>query len=56
MATKQPSTLVEALNAFQQKHHAAGLDGSNPFYKSKYTTLSQALLAVQPATEFGLCH
>ena len=40
----------------QQKHHAAGLDGSNPFYKSKYTTLAQALLAVQPATEFGLCH
>ena len=56
MATKQPSTLIEALNAFQQKHHAAGLDGSNPFYKSKYTTLAQALLAVQPATEFGLCH
>jgi len=56
MTTKQPSTLVEALNAFQQKHHAAGLDGSNPFYKSKYTTLAQALLAVQPATEFGLCH
>ena len=56
MATKQPSTLVEALNAFQQKHHAAGLDGNNPFYKSKYTTLAQALLAVQPATEFGLCH
>ena len=56
MTTKQPSTLVEALNAFQQKHHAAGLDGKNPFYKSKYTTLSQALLAVQPATEFGLCH
>mgnify|MGYP001203147719 FL=1 len=56
MATKQPSTLIEALNAFQQKYHAAGLDGKNPFYKSKYTTLSQALLAVQPATEFGLCH
>ena len=56
MATKQPSTLVEALNAFQQKHHAAGLDGNNPFFKSKYTTLAQALLAVQPATEFGLCH
>ena len=56
MTTKQPSTLVEALNAFQQKHHAAGLDGSNPFYKSKYTTLAHALLAVQPATEFGLCH
>lgn len=56
MATKQPSTLVEALNAFQQKYHAAGLDGDNPFFKSKYTTLAQALLAVQPATEFGLCH
>ena len=56
MATKQPSTLIEALNAFQQKYHAAGLDGKNPFYKSKYTTLAQALLAVQPATEFGLCH
>ena len=56
MTTKQPSTLVEALNAFQKKHHAAGLDGSNPFYKSKYTTLAQALLAVQPATEFRLCH
>ena len=56
MATKQPSTLVEALNAFQQKYHAAGLDGNNPFFKSKYTTLAQALLAVQPATEFGLCH
>ena len=27
MATKQPSTLIEALNAFQQKYHAAGLDG-----------------------------
>ena len=23
MATKQPSTLVEALNAFQKEHHAA---------------------------------
>ena len=56
MATKQPSTLIEALNAFQQKYHAAGLDGKNPFFKSKYTTLSQALFAVQPATEFGLCH
>ena len=56
MATKQPSTLIEALNAFQQKYHAAGLDGKNPFFKSKYTTLSQALLAVQPATEVGLCH
>ena len=56
MTTKQPSTLVEALNAFQKKHHAAGRDGTNPFFKSKYTTLAQALLAVQPATEFGLCH
>ena len=56
MATKQPSTLVEALNAFQKEHHAAGKDGTNPFYKSKYTTLGQALLAIQPATEFGLCH
>ena len=56
MATKQPSTLVEALNAFQKEHHAAGKDGTNPFFKSKYTTLAQALLAIQPATEFGLCH
>ena len=56
MATKQPSTLVEALNAFQKQHHAAVNDGTNPFYKSKYTTLGQALLAIQPATEFGLCH
>ena len=56
MTTKQPSTLVEALNAFQKEHHAAGKDGTNPFYKSKYTTLGQALLAIQPATEFGLCH
>ncbi len=56
MATKQPSTLVEALNAFQKEHHAAGKDGTNPFFKSKYTTLGQALLAIQPATEFGLCH
>jgi hypothetical protein len=28
MTTKQPSTLVEALNAFQKKHHAAGRDGT----------------------------
>jgi len=56
MATKQPSTLVEALNAFQQKHHAAGLDGDNPFFKSKYTTLAQALLAVQPATVWSLSY
>ena len=56
MATKQPSTLIEALNAFQKEHHAAGKDGTNPFFKSKYTTLGQALLAIQPATEFGLCH
>tara|TARA_B100002019_G_C21208676_1_gene568159 strand:+ start:153 stop:857 length:705 start_codon:yes stop_codon:yes gene_type:complete len=56
MATKQPSTLIEALNAFQKEHHAAGKDGTNPFFKSKYTTLAQALLAIQPATEFGLCH
>ena len=56
MTTKQPSTLIEALNAFQKEHHAAGKDGTNPFFKSKYTTLGQALLAIQPATEFGLCH
>ena len=56
MTDKKPSTLIEALTAFQRKHHAAGRDGKNPFYKSSYTTLGQALLAVQPATEFGLCH
>ena len=48
--------LAEALTAFQREHHAAGRDGKNPFYKSNYTTLGQALLAVQPATEYGLCH
>ena len=26
------------------------------FIKANTTTLAQALLAVQPATEFGLCH
>jgi len=56
VATKAPSSLAEALAKFQQEHHAAGKDGDNPFFKSKYTTLAQALLAVQPATEFGLCH
>ena len=56
MADKKPSTLAEALTAFQKQHHAAGRDGNNPFYKSNYTTLGQALLAVQPATEYGLCH
>ena len=34
MTTKQPSTLVEALNAFQKEHHAAGKDGTNPFSKA----------------------
>ena len=56
MPDKKPSTLAEALTAFQKQHHAAGRDGKNPFYKSNYTTLGQALLAVQPATEYGLCH
>ena len=56
MPDKKPSTLAEALTAFQKQHHAAGRDGNNPFYKSNYTTLGQALLAVQPATEYGLCH
>lgn len=62
MTTKKSSvqenskTLAEALTAFQKEHHAAGRDGKNPFYKSNYTTLGQALLAVQPATEYGLCH
>ena len=51
-----PKTLAQALTAFQRDHHAAGRDGKNPFYKSNYTTLGQALLAVQPATEYGLCH
>ena len=51
-----PKTLAQALTAFQREHHAAGRDGKNPFYKSNYTTLGQALLAVQPATEYGLCH
>ena len=54
--TDSPKTLAEALTAFQREHHAAGRDGKNPFYKSNYTTLGQALLAVQPATEYGLCH
>ena len=58
MADKKtsPKTLVEALCEFQKHHHAAGLDGDNPFFKSKYTTLAQALYAIQPATEYGLCH
>ena len=58
MADKKtsPKTLVEALCEFQKHHHAAGLDGDNPFFKSKYTTLAQALSAIQPATEYGLCH
>ena len=58
MADKKtsPKTLVEALCEFQKHHHAAGLDGDNPFFKSKYTTLPQALSAIQPATEYGLCH
>ena len=58
MADKKtsPKTLVEALCEFQKNHHAAGLDGDNPFFKSKYTTLAQALSAIQPATEYGLCH
>jgi len=58
MADKKasPKTLVEALCEFQKYHHAAGLDGDNPFFKSKYTTLAQALSAIQPATEYGLCH
>jgi len=58
MADKRtsPKTLVEALCEFQKHHHAAGLDGDNPFFKSKYTTLAQALSAIQPATEYGLCH
>ena len=54
--TDSPKNLAEALTAFQREHHAAGRDGKNPFYKSNYTTLGQALLAVQPATEYGLCH
>ena len=54
--TDSPKTLAQALTAFQREHHAAGRDGKNPFYKSNYTTLGQALLAVQPATEYGLCH
>ena len=58
MADKKtsPKTLVEALCEFQTHNHAAGLDGDNPFFKSKYTTLAQALSAIQPATEYGLCH
>ena len=58
MADKKtsPKTLVEALCEFQKHHHAAGLDGDNRFFKSKYTTLAQALSAIQPATEYGLCH
>ena len=58
MADKKtsPKTLVEALCEFQKNHHAAGLDGDNPFFNSKYTTLAQALSAIQPATEYGLCH
>ena len=58
MADKKtsPKTLVEALCEFQKHHRAAGLDGDNPFFKSKYTTLAQALSAIQPATEYGLCH
>ena len=58
MADKKtsPKTLVEALCEFQKHHHAAGLDGDNPFFKRKYTTLAQALSAIQPATEYGLCH
>ena len=55
MATKQPSTLIEALNAFQQKYHAAGLDGKNPFFNSNYADLHTVIESSVPyLTKYGL--
>lgn len=46
--------LNKALAKFQQKHHAAGRDGSS--HHGAYTTLAGGLAASQPATQFGLSH
>ena len=46
--------LAEALAQFQSKHCNAAKDGKGNF--GKYVTLTEAELAVSPATEFGLSH
>ena len=46
--------LAKALSQFQSKHCNAAVDGSGNF--GKYVTLSEAELAVSPATEFGISH
>lgn len=46
--------LSEALAKFQSKHCNAAKDGKGNF--GSYVTLTEAELAVSPATEFGLSH
>jgi hypothetical protein len=50
----QTPELNKALAKFQQKHHAAGKDGTANY--GAYTTLAGGLAASQPATQFGLSH
>jgi len=52
----QLKELPKALQEFQSRFHACGLDGNNAFQKFEFTSLKATLLAVQPATALGLSH
>lgn len=49
-----PQTLAAALAAFQAEHAGAGKDSRGNY--GTYTSLVQALQAIQQATKFGLSH
>ena len=57
MATKQPSTLSEALAIFQSQVKAADKNGKAKFPQPRtYSLLEDVLKALQPATELGISH
>lgn len=56
-AAKKPTTLTEALLAFQADLPKVTLDGKNPHFKSQFSTLSNTTSTVLPRlNEFGLAY
>ena len=48
------SKLLTALNEFQKLSVSASKGGTNPHYKSEYSTLENVISAVNQASQFGL--
>ena len=51
-----PQNLIEALLAFQSLQVSAKKDGSNPHFRSSYSTLEEVIKAVGQGNQFGLTY